>query len=37
MIHPLTSGLLASIAIRTNHAMFMPPGMETLGIEPWQG
>lgn len=36
MIHPLTPGLLASIAMRSNHAMFMPPGMEMIGIGPWE-
>ena len=36
MIHPLTPGLLASIAMRSNHAMFMPAGMEMIGIGPWE-
>ncbi|MFZ3481631.1 hypothetical protein [Sphingomonas sp. 3-13AW] len=35
---PLTPGLLASIALRSNHAMFMPAGTEgrMIGIVPWQ-
>jgi len=36
VIHPLTPGLLASIAMRANHAMFMPPGMEMIGIGAWE-
>lgn len=36
MIHPLTPGLLASIAMRSNHAMFLPPGLETFGTEAWE-
>ena len=35
--HPLTPGLLASMAMRWNHAMFMPINMEEgmIGIGPW--
>ena len=35
MIHPLSAGLLASIAMRANHAMFLPIDMDMLGIERW--
>lgn len=37
-IHPLTPGLLASIAMRWNHATFMPRDLEKgmIGIGPWE-
>ncbi len=37
-VHPLTAGLLASIAMRSNHAMFLPAGLEEgmMGIAPWR-
>jgi hypothetical protein len=36
LIHPLTPGLLASIAMRANHAMFLPAGMEMIGMGSWE-